>query len=89
MLALPDFSKSFLIECDASGGGMRAILMQDKKPIAYYSKAFEVKNLAKFAYEKELMAVVLAIQHWRSYLLGENLWCQLIKKASNSYCNRE
>lgn len=70
VLALPDFSKSFLIECDASEGGIGAILMQDKKPIAYYSKALGVKNLAKSAYEKELMAVVLAIQHWRPYLLG-------------------
>ncbi|MCH94743.1 RNA-directed DNA polymerase (Reverse transcriptase), partial [Trifolium medium] len=44
--------------------------MQDKRPIAYFSKALGVRNLAKSTYEKELMAVVLAIQHWRSYLLG-------------------
>ncbi|MCH80266.1 transposon Tf2-1 polyprotein [Trifolium medium] len=70
VLNLPDFSKEFLIECDASGGGLGAILMQDGKPIAYYSKALGVRNLTKSAYEKELMAVVLAIQHWRPYLLG-------------------
>jgi hypothetical protein len=44
--------------------------MQAKKPIAYFSKALGVRNLAKSAYENELMAVVLAIQHWRPYLLG-------------------
>ncbi|CAJ2665907.1 unnamed protein product [Trifolium pratense] len=44
--------------------------MQDKRPIAYFSKALGVRNLSKSAYEKELMAVVLAIQHWRPYLLG-------------------
>jgi hypothetical protein len=44
--------------------------MQDKKPIAYYSKALGKRNLTKSAYEKEMMAVVLAIQHWRPYLLG-------------------
>ncbi|GAU12466.1 hypothetical protein TSUD_229990, partial [Trifolium subterraneum] len=70
VLALPDFTKQIIIESDASGGGIGAILMQDKKPIAYFSKALGKRNLTKSAYEKEMMAVVLAIQHWRPYLLG-------------------
>lgn len=70
VLALPDFTQEFFIESDASGNGLGAILLQQGRPIAYFSKALGDRNLAKSTYEKELMVVVLAIQHWRPYLLG-------------------
>ncbi|XP_070017246.1 uncharacterized mitochondrial protein AtMg00860-like [Nicotiana sylvestris] len=39
LLALPDFSREFQVETDASGQGIRAILSQRGHPIAYYSKS--------------------------------------------------
>ncbi|CAL2229891.1 unnamed protein product [Prunus armeniaca] len=70
ILALPDFTKDFVIECDASNGGTGAILSQDRHPIAYLSKALSPKHRSLSVYDKEMMAVVHAVEHWRPYLLG-------------------
>jgi len=59
-----------MIECDARGTGLGAILMQDGQPIAFLSKALKGKALHLSTYEKELLSLVIAMQKWRPYLLG-------------------
>ena len=64
VLALLDFTAPFVIEKDASDIGIGAILMQKGCPIAYLSQALP----PILAYERELIALVFAVQKGRHYL---------------------
>lgn len=70
VLALPDFSQPFIVEIDASGIDIGVVLTQSQRPIAYFSQALGPRARLASVYERELMAMVLAIQKWRPYLLG-------------------
>jgi len=72
VLRLPDFSIPFVVECDACGTGLGAVLMQQGRPIAFLSKALKGQALLLSTYEKELLSLVTAVQQWRPYLLGHS-----------------
>jgi hypothetical protein len=61
VLALPDLTKQFIIETDASNRGMGAVLMQEGHPIAFISKSFGVKQQTLSTYERELLAILLTV----------------------------
>lgn len=67
-MGIPDFTKPFILETDASEVGFGAVLLQNSHPIAYLSKVVCAKNQALSTYEKECMAILLAVEKWRSYL---------------------
>jgi hypothetical protein len=68
VLTIPNFSKPFAIETDACQYGVGAILIQDGHPLAYVSKPLVPKTQALSIYEKEYLAILIAVEQWHTYL---------------------
>lgn len=80
VLQLPDFSKKFMVDCDASGSSIGAILHQGGRPLAYFSCVVASHHAKLAAYKRELIGLVKAIRHWRPYL-----WARAFIVRTNHY----
>lgn len=89
VLSLLDFSKNFVVETDVCKSGVGAILMQEGKPLAYFTKAISNRDMGLSTYEKELLAVVMAVQKWRGYLLGRRFTIKTDQEALKHLLNQK
>lgn len=65
VLALPDFSRPFILEVDACSTGVGAVLMQYRRPLAFLSQSLSKTHQGLSTYEKELIALLIAVDRWR------------------------
>ena len=64
VLAIPNFDDPFTVESDASSGGISAVLTQNGRPIAYFSKALGPKHQVLSVFEREMLAILAAVKKW-------------------------
>ncbi|WZZ69974.1 hypothetical protein YC2023_081344 [Brassica napus] len=80
-LALPNFSMPFVIETDASGDGIGAVLSQNGQPITFMSRSLGVTKKVWSTYAREMLAVIVGIRTWRPYLLGRKFTIQTDQRS--------
>jgi len=83
VLTQPDFNKKFYLQVNTSGFGVGAVLSQESDittpslakqtkpalhPIAYYLATFTPTERNYDIYERELLAIMKSLTHWRPYL---------------------
>ena len=72
VLAIPEFTKTLIMECNASWNGIGVVLMQKGRPIAFESHSIKGNYLQKAIYEKEMLVILHALKKWRPYLMGRH-----------------
>ena len=68
-----DVDKPVTIQCDASGKGLGAVLLQDNKPVCYASRALTDIETRYAPIETEMLAVVFACRKFHQYIYGRSV----------------
>jgi hypothetical protein len=68
LLAYPDFTKPFIIHTDAGHKQLGAVISQDNKPIAFYSRKLNPAQTRYTTTERELLSIVENPQRVSKYI---------------------
>ena len=73
MLAFPDFNKPFHLYTDASDIQFGAMLVQDGRPLGFYTRKFSDPQLNHTVGEKELLGIVEGLKAFAGVIRGQDL----------------
>ena len=82
-----NFEKIFELDCDASAVGIRGVLSQEGKPMAYFSEKLNSAKLNYCTNDVEFYAIVQAIKHWKYYLAYKEHILQMTMRSTNGMPN--
>jgi hypothetical protein len=92
VLEMADFSDQFIVQTDASGVALGAVLFQEvdgiRQPVAYASRTLtSQERKAASTYELECLAVLFAMDKFREYIEHCPLYLRLIIRHCRGYCH--
>ena len=73
LLSYPDFSLPFTIHTDASHLQLCAVISQNDRPIAFYSRKLNPAQVRYTTSERELLSIVETLKEFRNILLGQRI----------------
>jgi len=73
LLAYPNFDQEFQIHTDASHTQLGAVISQDGKPIAFYSRKLNDAQTRYTTTERKLLAIVETLKEFKNILLGQKI----------------
>jgi len=73
VLAYPDFSRPFEIYTDASTKQLGAVITQDNRPIAFFSRKLSATQTKYSVTKIELLAIVETLKEFKGMLWGQSI----------------
>ena len=88
VLMMPDQSRPFQIEADASKYATGAVLTQtdsngDRHPVAFISRTLSPTERNYEIYDRELLSIIRALEEWRHYIQGSGHTTEVLSDHKN------